>query len=287
MVVFYTFQQIGVLWVNNRVLDDANKVLNQLQEMGKRVFFVTNNATKSRDILVELARSRGFNVTKEQILTPILSIVNYLHSQNFNKKIYTIGDSIANELKQWNLNCVNPSNDKIIDTHHSNITVDMLNLDPDVGAVLVNYTYSFHYSHILRAANYLKDPNCLFLASCMDDRIPSDKNLILPGISPIARAIEACSYRKILNLGKPNPMLCNKLLNDGITNPQRTLMIGDNARTDILLGKSCGFHTLLVGSGVHGLTDIQEWQNSSNLDDKQLIPDAYINKITDLMTFLK
>lgn len=294
--------------MDSKVLDNSATVLNRLQDMGKRVFFVTNNATKSRDIYVDMARNRGFNVTKEQILTPILSIVNHLKSLNFNKKIYTIGRSISNELKQWNIQCTNSEDEAIIDTHHTNVTIDMLNLDPDVGAVLVNYEYSFHYSHILRAANYLKDPNCLFLASCMDDRIPSDKDLIIPGISPVARAIEACSYRKVLNLGKPNPAICSALLNDGITSPQRTLMIGDNARTDILLGKTCGFQTLLVGhyltviityrslnfhltfkvgSGVHGLNDVQQWQTSQNPDDKQLIPDAYINKVGDLMKFLK
>lgn len=277
----------GVLWVKKKVVEDSTTVLNRLQEIGKRVFFVTNNATASRDVHLEVARNRGFNVTKEQIITPILSIVNYLNSRNFNKKIYTIGHSIATELKQWNIECINTDDEVIIDTHYSNVTSDMLNLDPDVGAVLVNYEYSFHYSHILRAANYLKDPNCLFLASCLDDRIPSDKELVIPGISPIARAIEACSYRTVLNLGKPNPLICSALLNDGITNPQRTLMIGDNARTDILLGKTCGFHTLLVGSGMHSLNDIQQWQNSTNQEDKQLIPDAYIDKIGDLMKFLK
>lgn len=277
----------GVLWVNNKLVENSATVLNLLQDNGKRVFLVTNNATKSRDMILTHARERGFNITKEQIITPILSIVNYLKSLNFTKKIYLIGGAISNELRQWNFQCRNSDDEAIIDTHHSNVSIEMLNLDPDVGAVLISYHYNFHYSHILRAANYLKDPNCLFLASCMDDRIPTDKDMVLPGISCIARAIEACSYRKVLNLGKPNPALCSALLNDGITNPKRTLMIGDNARTDILLGKTCGFQTLLVGSGVHGLNDIQKWQTSQNPSDKQLIPDAYINKVGDLMKFLK
>lgn len=234
----------GVLWLNNRALKDSSLVLNRLQEMGKRVFFVTNNATKSRDNYVIMARERGFTITKEQIITPILSTVNYLKSLNFQKKVYTIGRTVIEELKDYGIYCTS-SEEKIIDTHYSNVTIDTLNLDPDVGAVLVNYEHSFHYSHILRAANYLRDPDCLFLATCMDDRIPSGSDLVIPGISPVARAIEACSYRKVTNLGKPNPAMCNALLNDGITKPERTLMIGDNAKTDILLGKTCGFKTLL------------------------------------------
>lgn len=281
-----TLQTTGVLWVNSKVTKDSTTVLNRLQEIGKRVFFVTNNATKSRDIHLVIARDRGFNLTKEQIITPTLSIVNYLRSLNFDKKIYTIGRSIAEELNEFQIHCTSPD-ESIIDKHYTNVTIDMLNLDRDVGAVLVNYEYNFHYTHIFRAVNYLKDPNCLFLASCVDDRIPSGTEMIIPGISPIARAIEACSYRKVMNLGKPNPEMCRALLNDGITRPERTLMIGDNARTDILLGKTCGFRTLLVGSGCHGLTDIKRWQNSQDANDKHLIPDAYIDQVGDLLKFIK
>lgn len=277
----------GVLWLNNKAIEGSAEVLNRLQELGKRVFFVTNNATKSRDTYVELARERGYNITKEQIITPILATISYLKSINFDKKIYTIGRSVCEELKAYNIYCVDETNDELINTHYSNITIDTLRLDPDVGAVLVNYDHNFHYSHILRACNYLRDPNCLFLATCVDDRIPSSSEMVIPGVSPIARAIEACSFRKINNLGKPNPSICKSLLSDGITKPSRTLMVGDNAHTDIQLGKNCGFQTLLVGTGMHGLNDIERWQNSDCDNDKRLIPDTYINKLGDLMTFLQ
>lgn len=287
-VFFFFHFDTGVLWLSNKTIDGGATVLNRLQEIGKRVFFVTNNATKSRDTYVKLAHERGYNITKEQIITPILATISYLKSINFDKKIYTIGRSVVPELKQYNIYCVDETDDDLINTHYSNITKDSLNLDPNVGAVLINYNPNFHYTHMLKATNYLRDPNCLFLATCMDDRIPHhDNDIIIPGISPAARAIEACSYRKINNLGKPNPSICKSLLNDGITKPSRTLMIGDNATTDILLGKNCGFQTLLVGSGIHGLNDIERWQNSENDDDKRFIPDTYINKLGDLMTFLQ
>lgn len=278
---------IGVLWLGGKAIEGSNEVLNRLQEIGKRVFFVTNNATKSRDTWVKLARERGINITKDQIITPILATVSYLKSLNFDKKIYTIGRSVVDELKEYNIYCTDESDDEIINTHYSNYTIDRLKLDKDVGCVLVSYDYNFHYSHIMRAANYLKDPNCLFIATCMDDRVPTDTGMIIPGVSPSARAIESCSYRKINNLGKPNPAMCRTILTDGITKPPRTLMIGDNAMTDILLGRNCGFQTLLVGSGMHKLKNIQQWQTSANADDKRFIPDTYIDKLGDLMRFME
>lgn len=272
--------------MSNKSIEGSWEVLIRLQELGKRIFFVTNNATKARIKYVDRAREGGFDIKEDQIITPLISTVNYLKNLQFNKKVYTIGRAVVDQLMEWNIRCTDADKD-LINTHHSNVTVDMLNLDPEVGAVLVNYEHGFHYSHILRASNYLNDPNCLFLATCMDDRIPSASGMVIPGISPVARAIEACSYRKIQNLGKPNPAICSSLLNDGVTKPERTLMIGDNATTDILLGKNCGFQTLLVGSGVHSLADIQQWQSSSDPEQRKFIPDTYINKMGDLLRFLK
>ena len=114
----------GVLWLNNKAIDGSAEVLNRLQELGKRVFFVTNNATKSRDTYVKLARERGYNITKEQIITPILATISYLKSINFDKKIYTIGRSVCEELKAYNIYCVD--DDELINTHYSNITIDTL-----------------------------------------------------------------------------------------------------------------------------------------------------------------
>lgn len=117
----------GVLWIDNKAIEGSNLVLNRLQALGKRIFFVTNNATKSRDTYVELARNRGFDITKDQIITPILSTVNYLRSLNFDKKVYSIGQSVVDELKELNIRCTDPDTD-IINKHYSTYDLKALKL---------------------------------------------------------------------------------------------------------------------------------------------------------------
>ena len=51
----------GVLWNGGDVIKDANAVVNKLQELGKKVFLVTNNSTKSRDEYVAKCAKLGFN----------------------------------------------------------------------------------------------------------------------------------------------------------------------------------------------------------------------------------
>jgi phosphoglycolate phosphatase len=44
------------------VINSSNKVINRLLEMNKKVFFITNNSTKTREELAEKAKTMEFNV---------------------------------------------------------------------------------------------------------------------------------------------------------------------------------------------------------------------------------
>ena len=52
----------GVLWLYNNVIKNSNTVINKFLEMGKKVYFVTNNSTKTREELAEKAKIMNFNV---------------------------------------------------------------------------------------------------------------------------------------------------------------------------------------------------------------------------------
>lgn len=63
-------------------------------------------------------------------------------------------------------------------------------------------------------------------------------------------------------------------------------MIGDRCNTDILLGKNCGFQTLLVETGIHKRTHLDEWKKSDNSETKNLVPDFYIESLGALESIL-
>lgn len=264
------------------------ETLSQLQALGKRIYLITNNSSRSHASIVDKAHKMHFNICADHIITSATATAAYLKKINFSKKVYAVGRAgIENELSAQGIRCTDVADDQPISSHFRDITWSTLKLDADVGAVLINYDYTFSYGKFVKAINYLRNPSCLFLVTGMDQYIPNDAGILIPGMSSIVNAIQALTPdHRIVVMGKPNKSICDPLLDDGAFDAKRTLVIGDSAETDILLGKNCGFQTLLVGSGIQKFEDIVRWQISDNADDKLYIPDFYLPTLSDLLPFL-
>ncbi len=88
-------------------------------------------------------------------------------------------------------------------------------------------------------------------------------------------------------MGKPHPYAFNFVKRSHDLDPGRVLMIGDRSNTDIFFGKNCGLWTLLVLTGVTTMEEVNKWKASDNIDDKNLIPDFYLNGVQDLLSLIE
>lgn len=278
----------GVLWIGPASIPDSAETVNLLQQLGKSVYFITNNSTRTHAAIADKALRLNFDVKPNQIITSATATAAYLTKINFTKKVYALGrPGIVAELEKVNIRCTDADDDEPADTYYQNVTLDSLNLDPDVGAVLVNYDHTFTYGKLLKAVNYLRDPECLFLATSLDERVPTQDGIVVPAMMPIARAIEACIHRRATEIGKPNEAICDPIFVENQCIRARTLFVGDSAKTDMVLGKRCGCLTLLVGTGIQTYEDVERWMKSDSHDDKLYIPDYFLPKLGDILPFLQ
>ena len=66
----------------------------------------------------------------------------------------------------------------------------------------------------------------------------------------MVKALEYCSGRQSINVGKPSKMLSDLIAKDHDLDPKRCLFVGDRLDTDIRFGNENGMASLLVMSGV-------------------------------------
>ncbi|XP_034831312.1 glycerol-3-phosphate phosphatase-like [Maniola hyperantus] len=266
----------GVLWINNNAIPGSPEAMNYFRQMGKRIFYVTNNSTKMRSDFAVKAQELGYIAEPEEILSTAYLVAHYLKGIGFTKKVYLIGSNgIGDELKAVGIRHIGIGPDQVKTDFKSMNSSD---LDPEVGAVVVGFDEHISYPKFMKAASYLSNEECLFIATNTDERFPKSSSIIIPGTGTLVRAVETCSERKALVLGKPNDYVKKFLESFGL-NPGRTLMIGDRCNTDIEFGVRCGFQTLLVMTGVTSAKEIEKIRNEKTPP----LPDVVLPKLGDIL----
>ncbi len=90
----------------------------------------------------------------------------------------------------------------------------------------------------------------------VDTTFPIAGGNFLPGTGPIVASTSTASGREPRVLGKPSEDAFHAIRRSfPQVDPGRTLVVGDRAESDILLGRRCGLMTLMVGTGIDTLED--------------------------------
>ncbi|NXH93590.1 PLPP phosphatase, partial [Pachycephala philippinensis] len=152
-----------------------------------------------------------------------------------------------------------------------------------VRAVLVGYDDQFTFAKLAQACGYLRDPQCLLVATDPDPWHPLSDGQRTPGTGSLTAAVETASGRKALVVGKPNTYMFDCIVERFGVDPSRTLMVGDRLETDILFGKNCGLATILTLTGVSRLEEAQAYMASDSAAAKDLVPNYYVDSIADLI----
>jgi len=169
---------------------------------------------------------KSVSLLQDEIISTAFLAAKYLKLINFNKKAYVIGSTgITRELEAVGIPYYGVGPDPL-NTNLGEFVNNEFKPDPSVGAVIVGFDEQFSFVKMVRAGSYLNDPKCIFIATNTDERFPLP-GYVIPGTGSIVKAIETCSERKAIVMGKPNSYIADVLMNEHGIIPERTLMVGD------------------------------------------------------------
>lgn len=238
------FDAFGVLKSSAGVYAGVLERLNELRERGKRIFVVTNDASRSPHRMVDIYRGDGEVplVTREHIVTSGLLAADYLRNKVRSGYVAYFGkEAAAYYIASAGLHPVPISQ---IDTdEHS----------PKALVLLDDEGFNW-FEDLNTAVNLIRRHTLPVVVANADITYPVNGSDVGIAVGGLAGLMEQAVGKRFIHFGKPDPMIFSKafhiaLEEDPTLTKRDVLMVGDTLHTDILGGNKYGIDTALVLSG--------------------------------------
>jgi len=272
----FIFDCDGVIWKGDSLIPGVPAVLEKLRKLGKKIFFVTNNSTKSRKGYLKKFTGLGLEVLPEEIFSSSFAAAAYFEQNPLpkGKKVYIIGqEGIGEELDLVNVPHIGgPADSAKVIKLGPGIKVEH---DHDVGAVVVGFDQAINYYKIQYAQLCINEnPGCKFIATNLDAVTHLTDEQEWAGNGSMVGAIKGCTGQEPIVVGKPSPLMVDYIVDKYKIKASRICMVGDRLDTDVLFGTDNGLQTILTLSGV---TTKEKLLSEKN----QIRPEWYVDSIAD------
>ncbi len=238
----------GVLWRGSEAIGDLRSIFMQINKVGWKVIFATNNGSRTIQQYIELLSSFGVNAEPWQIITSAIASTSYLYSQFPNGgPVYIIGEQGIIEA------CA----------EHG-----FYQSEAGALAVIVGIDRKLTYDK-LKTATLLLRSGVPFIGTNPDRTFPTPQGLV-PGAGSILAALTAASDVAPIIVGKPEPTMYLQALERLNITADRVLVIGDRLETDIACAQLIGCRTALVLSGVTSTDQANAWEPAPDIIAKDL-----------------
>lgn len=222
----------GVILHGNRLIAGADRFLARVLEEGHPLLLLTNYPSQTPLDLKGRFEVLGIELKEEHFYTSAMATADFLRRQE-GRKAYVIGEgALAHEL------------------YRAGFT--MTETDPEV--VVVGETRAYNWEMIGKASRLILQ-GARFIATNPDVNGPSGQ----PACGALCAPIERITGQEPFYVGKPNPWIMRAALNKLGAHSEKSVIIGDNLRTDILAGVQAGLETILVLTGVSQESDLSRF----------------------------
>ena len=228
----YLFDLDGTIYLGENLLPGARRMLQHLRDRGSRVVFLSNNPTLDRGMYVSKLTKLGIQVSPEEVVNSVVSMVSWLSREHPGKVVYPIAEQ--------------PLITALLDAG-----IPLSSNPEDIEIVVASYDRGFEYAKLQIAFDALwKRDSAFLVATNLDRYCPFPGGRGEPDAAAIVAAIEACTGRLcVANAGKPSVIMLETVMATLGLQPEQCLMTGDRLYTDIKMAVDAGMDSALVLTG--------------------------------------
>jgi 4-nitrophenyl phosphatase len=219
------FDLDGTLYLGKTAIPGAKEAVVRLRRSGKKIFFLTNAATRSRAGIAAKLEKMGFAAREEEVIGGAYLLARYISTNYKGKKVYVIGERGISE----------------------EFAAAGIPIAEEADIVAVGLDRDFSYDKLAKAYLNLKK-GAIFLASNLDHVFPTEAG-DLPGAGSIVEAIVFAADRRPYVVGKPNTLAFEIIKKEHRLKEEEVLLVGDRLDTDLAFAKACGIRSCLVLTG--------------------------------------
>lgn len=221
MIKAILFDISGVLYEDNAPVAGAVDSINQLQQSGIPLRFVTNSSRSTEAMILTALQKMGFSIDESQVFTAPGAVKRFLQAEALRPYclIHPDLEPEFSDINQLNPNAVVVADAaERFDYHHLNSAFELLT----EGAPLIG----------IGRNRYFKSNGKL----CLD-------------AGPFIQALEYAAGIKAEIMGKPAPAFFIAAVSSVGYKPEEVLMIGDDAEADVEAALNVGLQGCLVQTG--------------------------------------
>ena len=256
---YFLFDIDGTLALDDTLYEGSKRLLDYIDSIGGRSFYITNNSTKSRRDYVKKFEKWKIRTEEAQFVTASYAACHYLKKHYGEKKLFVMGTpSFEEELRDYGLQITNKAED-------------------NVSCVVIGFDRTLDYGKIETACELLFRSGIDFVATNPDLRCPVSYGFV-PDCGGICRMLEAATDRAPYYVGKPDRRLVELCMEQVNASGDQVIVVGDRLYTDIACGIHAGVETALVYTGEAKPEDIEytEYKPDYTYADIQQLYEAFV-----------
>lgn len=237
------FDAYGVLKNSSGIISGVPETLLWLTRSGHDVYVVTNDASKSPDLMTQsyVHAEYGPLISASRIISSGLLAKDFLRSKVRTGRVAYLGK---------------PTSAFYIESAGlTPVPIAEAGPDDDIKAIVMLDDEGFDwFRDINRALNLVRRKNVPVIVANTDASYPVNGNDVAVAVGGLAAMIETIVGKRFIRFGKPDTMMFSYAFacacsNDATVSKNDVLMVGDTLSTDIYGANAFGIDTALVLSG--------------------------------------